>query len=277
MPLSETSSEATTISTVVKEKSGELRRGQRLLNDTTMPPPAKASARRHAEDNNNDNEDNEEPNRRMNDTTMPPPPPPPSKSLITSSITSTMQPPPPRQSSSQISSTTTAFTSATATTTATVGRAPASVVSSAPQQPRLKSGVVVRKGFGLSDWNRLVQVSKDLAQRRGQPIRRIRWDEIRKHNSLHDGWIVLNKKVYFISPYMAYHPGGERILKPVLGKDATVLFEKYHRWVNEEPLIGKLLLGYLDTSRTGDDDDDDDDDEDDEEEHKRTAYLPTSM
>lgn len=92
-----------------------------------------------------------------------------------------------------------------------------------------------RKGFGLSDWQRLVKASKDLAMRGGQPLRRaISWDEIRTHNSVHDGWMVLKGKVYFISPYLAYHPGGESILKKVLGRDATSLYEKYHRWVNEE-------------------------------------------
>jgi len=147
-------------------------------------------------------------------------------------------------------------------------RGTAAAATKAPAQPRQKKGL--RKGFGLSDWNRLVRVSKDLAQRRGQGLRRIRMDEIRQHASVHDGWIVLKGKVYFISPYMAYHPGGEAILKPVLGKDATAVFDKYHRWINEEPLIGSLLLGYLDTSRY-------DDDEDDEEERKKSSYLPTGI
>ena len=88
--------------------------------------------------------------------------------------------------------------------------------------------------FGLSSWTSLLQNSKDLAQRRGQPLRKFRWEEIRQHNSVHDGWMVMKGKVYFISPYLAYHPGGEAILKPALGKDVTKLFEKYHRWVNED-------------------------------------------
>jgi cytochrome b involved in lipid metabolism len=97
--------------------------------------------------------------------------------------------------------------------------------------------VGLRKGFGLSDWSRLVQSSSDLAQRKGQPLRRINWHEIHQHNSVYDGWIVLKGKVYFISPYLAYHPGGETILKKVLGKDATSLYEKYHRWVNEDGYV----------------------------------------
>jgi hypothetical protein len=35
-----------------------------------------------------------------------------------------------------------------------------------------------------------------------------------------------------------------------LGKDGTELFEKYHRWIGIENLIGKLLLGYLDGTQS---------------------------
>jgi cytochrome b involved in lipid metabolism len=94
--------------------------------------------------------------------------------------------------------------------------------------------------FGMADWSRLLASTNDLAQRKGRPLRKIRWDEIRQHASVHDGWIVLKQKVYNISPYMVYHPGGESILKAVLGKDATALFDRYHRWVNEDG-YGKSL------------------------------------
>lgn len=87
----------------------------------------------------------------------------------------------------------------------------------------------------MADWNRLVASSKDLALRGGAALRqKIKWREIRRHNTVIDGWLVLRGKVYFISPYLAYHPGGEKILKPVLGKDASSLFDKYHQWVNIE-------------------------------------------
>ena len=113
--------------------------------------------------------------------------------------------------------------------------------------------------FGLADWTRLLASSRDLAQRRGQPLRRdIAWSEIQQHNTIHDGWMVLKHNVYRLSPYLPYHPGGAAILKAVLGKDATALFEKYHRWVNEDGLIGALLIGYVDPRRRLDDEDDDD-------------------
>jgi cytochrome b involved in lipid metabolism len=103
-----------------------------------------------------------------------------------------------------------------------------------------------KKVFGLNDWKRLLQSSSDLAQRKGAPLRRdITVEEVMLHNRNHDGWISLRGRVYNIGPYLAYHPGGVGIFKSVLGKDATSLFDKYHRWVNVDGLIGPLLLGTL--------------------------------
>lgn len=98
--------------------------------------------------------------------------------------------------------------------------------------------------FGLVQWQRLVRSSKDLAQRKGAPFRKnISWEEIRQHNKPYDGWMVLRGTVYNIGPYLAYHPGGIEIMKNVLGKDGTKLFDKYHGWVNIESLVGTLAIG----------------------------------
>ena len=103
--------------------------------------------------------------------------------------------------------------------------------------------------FGLVHWQRLVRSSKDLAQRKGAPYRKeIPWEEIQKHDNKltpHDCWMVVRGIVYNIGPYLAYHPGGIEIFSRanVLGKDGTKLFDKYHRWVNIESLIGTLAIG----------------------------------
>ena len=190
------------------------------------------AARTAKEEEEEDDDEKEE--RIMNDTTMPP----------------------PRQKSSVSKSSKVGTTTTTSSSSLQVAR---------PKASRR------RPGFGLADWNRLLQHSTDLAMRNGAPLRRnIRWKEIRQHNTLHDGWMVLKRKVYFISPYIPYHPGGQAILKKhVLGKDATSLYEKYHRWVNEDGLIGKLLIGYLDTTSSADSDDESDNDND-------SSYLPNT-
>ncbi len=99
-------------------------------------------------------------------------------------------------------------------------------------KPRRRTKTFLQKGFGLHDWKRLLLSTSDLAQRKGRPLRLIPPTEISKHDSIHDGWISLHGKVYNIGPYLHYHPGGVDIFKSCLGKDASVLFEKYHRWVN---------------------------------------------
>lgn len=96
----------------------------------------------------------------------------------------------------------------------------------ARRQERLK------KGFGLGDWVQLTKSAKDLAMRGDKGLRRISKTEVAQHDSVHDAWMVLKSKVYNVTPYLHYHPGGISILKSVLGKDGTALFEKYHPWVN---------------------------------------------
>lgn len=49
-------------------------------------------------------------------------------------------------------------------------------------------------------------------------------DEISKHNKVGDCWTVLNGKVYDITLYLDYHPGGAEKLMLGAGKDCTKLF-----------------------------------------------------
>lgn len=116
--------------------------------------------------------------------------------------------------------------------------------------PNQRKKVALKKGFAIYDWKRLLNSASDLAQRRGQPLRAISLKEIAEHNKVHDGWIALHTKVYNIGPYLHYHPGGVDIIEDCLGTDCTALFEKYHRWVNIETLVGKLEIGWLDENIT---------------------------
>mmetsp|Transcript_21515 Transcript_21515/g.27728 ORF Transcript_21515/g.27728 Transcript_21515/m.27728 type:complete len:154 (-) Transcript_21515:972-1433(-) len=111
-------------------------------------------------------------------------------------------------------------------------------------KPTQARKVGLRKGFSLGDWIQLKNASKDLAQRKGKPLRNISIEEVNRHNSEHDSWIILRGKVYNLTPYLHYHPGGISIFKNFYGKDCTEQFDKYHRWVNIDALIGNLLLGF---------------------------------
>ena len=66
-------------------------------------------------------------------------------------------------------------------------------------------------------------------------------------------WICLDKKVYYITPYLLYHPGGDAILLKLLTSsrntpervDKIKEFQRYHRWVNETDLLSPYLIGYI--------------------------------
>ncbi|KAJ5637540.1 Cytochrome b5 [Penicillium lividum] len=51
-------------------------------------------------------------------------------------------------------------------------------------------------------------------------------EEVQKHNTPDDVWIVLHNKVYDITKYLEDHPGGSAILIEVAGTDATEAFEE---------------------------------------------------
>ena len=58
-----------------------------------------------------------------------------------------------------------------------------------------------------------------------------------------DAWTVLSGKVYNISPYRPYHPGGEGELMRCAGRDGTRLFGEVHPWVNWEGMLEGCLVG----------------------------------
>jgi cytochrome b involved in lipid metabolism len=84
-----------------------------------------------------------------------------------------------------------------------------------------------------------------LAQRGSSGLRtKISREEIAQHDSIHDAWMIVNHKVYNVTPYLHYHPGGITILKKSLGKDATLLFDKYHPWVNIDGYVRTYSVLY---------------------------------
>jgi cytochrome b involved in lipid metabolism len=67
--------------------------------------------------------------------------------------------------------------------------------------------------------------------------------DVSRHNTGKDLWIVIEKEVFDVTQFQAEHPGGEKselsidgprsqsdkaVLKKVAGKDATVKFLEYH-------------------------------------------------
>jgi cytochrome-b5 reductase len=95
-----------------------------------------------------------------------------------------------------------------------------------------KRKVQLEPGFSLPHW---MKFSKDADLSGGvgkaDPEDEGSWKvwpiaEIRKHDGPEDFWSVIRGKVYNLTPYMKYHPGGIDILMKTAGNDGTVLFDK---------------------------------------------------
>merc|ERR1712010_409929 len=94
------------------------------------------------------------------------------------------------------------------------------------------------------DWYRVKTTTRDIAGT-GGVVRPIRKRELKQHNTPDDCWMALNGRVFNITPYLEYHPGGVPKLLLGKGRDATGLFNKTHAWVNYETLLMECYVGPL--------------------------------
>lgn len=74
-------------------------------------------------------------------------------------------------------------------------------------------------------------------------------DEVKKHGSPTDAWIIIHGNVYDVTRYLNVHPGGLYILYNKCGGDGTESFEKmFHSGVARD-LLDKMKIGVLDPTQ----------------------------
>lgn len=56
----------------------------------------------------------------------------------------------------------------------------------------------------------------------------ISYDEVQKHNSRTDCWVIIAGNVYDVTEFMNIHPGGAAVILAAAGKDATKVFVPLH-------------------------------------------------
>ena len=73
-----------------------------------------------------------------------------------------------------------------------------------------------------------------------EQVKGIKMEEVEKHSSIDDLWLVIDGKVYDVTPFMDDHPGGGEIMLSAAGKDGTQDFED----VGHSPHARELLKKY---------------------------------
>ncbi|CAJ0585202.1 unnamed protein product, partial [Mesorhabditis spiculigera] len=99
--------------------------------------------------------------------------------------------------------------------------------------------VALGPGKGLMDWVRLTK-NKVLAKKQ---MKFVDHEELSKHSTEEDCWIHLFGKVYDVTEYLDFHPGGKPELMRAAGRDGTALFNQYHAWVRYETILESCYVG----------------------------------
>ncbi|CAG8522167.1 26513_t:CDS:2 [Dentiscutata erythropus] len=105
---------------------------------------------------------------------------------------------------------------------------------------KLRKKVNLEPGHSALDWARLKNSLGGVSE-----IRRYTLDELKLHKTKNDAWTAINGKIYNITPYLKFHPGGEKELMRAAGKDGTKLFMDIHSWVNYDLMLDKCFVGFL--------------------------------
>ncbi|KAK7756901.1 hypothetical protein SLS62_000917 [Diatrype stigma] len=129
--------------------------------------------------------------------------------------------------------------------------APPPTHNSRPAKPSSRSSgkVTLEPGCSPLDWARLANdPASDLrGLPPGTPYLRVPPSRLRAQNGRRgrDAWTAMGGRVYNVTPYLRFHPGGQAELLRGAGRDGTRLFGEVHPWVNYETMLASCLVGVL--------------------------------
>ena len=159
-------------------------------------------------------------------------------------VSSTLRPPPSAASNPRIPPTRSPAPLAASTSL---------TASTLPSSKQHSKKVLLEPGHSPLDWANLIHNPPSSTYLRGDDVSpnliRVPPSLLRYHNGRKgkNAWGVWQGKVYNLTPYMKFHPGGVNELMKGAGreKDAERLFLEVHPWVNWEGLLGECLVGIL--------------------------------
>ncbi|KAL6716662.1 hypothetical protein ACLMJK_006230 [Lecanora helva] len=113
--------------------------------------------------------------------------------------------------------------------------------------------VILEPGYSPLDWANLTRNPPTPKYLRGDDVPpnliRVPPSAVRYHNGRkgRNAWAVYQGKVYNLTPYMKFHPGGVDQLMRGAGKEkeAEKLFNEIHSWINWEHMLGECMIGIL--------------------------------
>lgn len=121
---------------------------------------------------------------------------------------------------------------------------PVPSVEPAPDPTGKVEGRFQKKGGSQLEFMRMMAGNKNPVPKLPEGVQ-LTAEEVAKHRKPGDAWTIFQGRVYDITSYLDFHPGGKGQIMKGAGKDCTELYNQSHPWVNCDGLIGKLCLGKL--------------------------------
>ncbi|KAL2842686.1 cytochrome b5-like heme/steroid binding domain-containing protein [Aspergillus pseudoustus] len=79
------------------------------------------------------------------------------------------------------------------------------------------------------------------------PTKRLTYEEVERHASAKDLFVIVHDRVYDITDFLEEHPGGTDVLLELGGLDATKAFEEVDHSADARELLKSLQVGVLHT------------------------------
>ena len=75
------------------------------------------------------------------------------------------------------------------------------------------------------------------------------WNEIARHNSINDCWLVVDGDVYDVTTWVSRHPGGG-VIATLAGEDASAMINSNHL-IDIKPKLQRFKIGQVENYQTG--------------------------
>jgi 4-hydroxysphinganine ceramide fatty acyl 2-hydroxylase len=75
--------------------------------------------------------------------------------------------------------------------------------------------------------------------------------EVAKHNSVQDAWVIYKSKVLDVTAFLSSHPGGKEPLIPLLGQDVSEAFSSVEHSYSAIRMIEDMRIGYIEGTKNG--------------------------
>lgn len=126
---------------------------------------------------------------------------------------------------------------------------PLSPANSLKPSKNASKRAILEPGYSPLDWAALTSNPKNTLRGAHLPptLIRVTPSMLKTQNGRkgRDVWTSYQGKVYNITPYVPFHPGGKGELLRGAGKDSANLFLEVHPWVNWDAILGECLVGIL--------------------------------